>query len=152
MNETPDTTLDAYQRVLDAGDDVTLRRRVAAALMDSPMTTSQLDRRFDDTSLNAIRPRVNELLRRGCIKRDGKRTNPSGNDAYVHRVTPIGEAYVRGEADPEPEPTVTDHRKKVVDVTREYLRGNASRDVLHIAVESHDNAKRREDPRWNEGL
>lgn len=147
MTDTPQTSIDAYEEVLDAGDDVTLRRRVAAALADEPMTTNELVRRFDEGS-NAIRPRVNELVRMGCVERDGKRRNPSGHMAYVHHLTPTGRRYVRGEVEPEPDPPVSELKTKVVEVSRAYLAGDVDRDILRLAVERHDDMRRRADPEW----
>jgi hypothetical protein len=149
--DTP-TRTEAYQAIKEAGEDVALRRRIAAALAERPMTTHELAQAFPEHSKNAIRPRVNELLRMDCVARVDRRTNPSGHKAYVHELTTTGHAYVGGDVDPDPEPPVSEHRKRVVEIAREVARGKADRDVLTLAVQKHDAAKRRADPEWGGGL
>jgi len=150
--DTPQTKADAYREVKEAGDDVALRRRIAAALTDRGMTTHEVAAAFPDHSKNAIRPRLNELLRMGCVRRADTRTNPSGHEAYVHELTAEGYRYAAGDADPDPDPTLAEHRKRVVDVARKVATGDVDRDILRLAVEKHDRAKRRSDPEWDEGL
>lgn len=142
MTLSQDTSVAALKAVRDSGEDVTLRRRIATLLRDEPLTTHELTQRLDASS-NAVRPRIDELLRMGCVRRDGTRTNPSGHRAYVNHLTGRGLAYARGEIDPEPEPPLSALQRRVVDVAREVARGNADVDVLHLAVEAHDSAKRR---------
>ena len=149
MTADIDTRRSAYRDVRESGEDVTLRRQVANALSAEPMTTHELAQQFDTHGKNAIRPRVNELIRMGCVRRDGTRTNPSGHEAYVNRLTALGRDYARGADDPEPDPPVAEHRRKVVDAARAYLRGDCDRDILALAVERHDSAKRRVDPEWS---
>lgn len=148
---TPQTKAEAYREVKKAGDDVALRRRIAAALTGGGRTTHELTTEFDH-SKNAIRPRLNELLRMGCVRRTDTRTNPSGHEAYVHELTTQGYRYAAGEIDPDPAPPLAEHRKRVVKVARAVCRGEADRDILQLAVERHDAAKRRADPEWNGGL
>jgi len=152
MTTTPQTKADAYRDLLDSGEDVSLRRRVAAALHDSPATTSELADRFPDHSSNAIRPRVNELIRMGCVTRDGTRTNPSGHDAYIHELTDDGRAYLRGEVDPDPGDTVAQHAKDTVAVARRFVRGEADRAELVEQVAKHDATKQRFDPDFESPL
>lgn len=146
---TQDTSLDAFEAVRDAREDVSLRYRVAHELSQQPMTTNELGRAIPKHSANAIRPRVNELVRMGCVERRGKRENPSGHDAYVHHLTPRGKRYLAGDIDPEPMPTVAEQRRTVVAIAREYVRANADRDILHLAVEKHDDVKAKMDPDWS---
>lgn len=103
MNDgkSPKTKLEAYQEILEEGTDASLRKRVAAALSEQPMTTHELTQEFEE-SANAIRPRVNELLRMYCIKRTYTRKNPSGHEAYVYEITSRGLDYLDGAIDPDP--------------------------------------------------
>lgn len=146
MSDTPTTKADAYKEVLDAGEDVSLRKKVAAHLSKAPMTTDEITKKFPDRGKNSIRPRVNELLRMGCVRREGTRTNPSGNKAFVHHITSKGERYLRGEVDPEPTPPLSTIQGKVVDAARDYVRGDIDADVLEGIVAYHDRVKRRMDP------
>ena len=148
-SETPQTKRDSYEAIKNAGDDVTLRKRVAATIAMQPATTAELADRWPDRSANAIRPRVNELIRMGCVERRGTRENPSGHDAYIHHITPKGKRYLRNEIDPEPDPTLTELQSTVVDVARSYCHGDASKDELEQAVKNHDGAKLRREPDWN---
>lgn len=148
-NEIPQTRIKAYREWRDAGDDVSLRRRVAAALADQPRTTHELTEAFPEHSTNAIRPRVNELVRMECVRREGRRENPSGHEAYVHHLTDRGKAYLEKRITPEPGPTESELKTNVVDTAREVVRGNADRDVLQLAVEKHDSRKRQMDPEWS---
>ncbi len=150
--ETPPTKRQAYQDVKDAGEDVSLRRHVAAKLREQPDTTSGLVDRFPEHSSNAIRPRVNELLRMGCVERDGKRENPSGHEAYVHHITEKGERYLTGDVDPDPGATVAEQAKRVVAVARNVVAGNADSDDLEAAVREHDQTKARLDPDFTSDL
>lgn len=145
---TPDTSLEAFKEVRDSGDADNLRRRVAKEIAGDPRTTNELGKAIPDHSANAIRPRVNELIRMGCVKRDGKRRNPSGHDAYINHITPRGREYIHGLIDPDPGPTVSELQSKIVAIAREVVRGRADVDVLQIAIENHDKARRRADPEW----
>ena len=87
MSSTPQTKTDAYKRVKESGEDVSLREKVAASIADKPATTSELSDRFPEHSSNALRPRVDELLRMGCVKRSDTRINPSGHEAYIHHLS-----------------------------------------------------------------
>lgn len=144
--DTPSTSKEAYQQVLDEGEDVILRRRVAAALGDGSKTTHEIIQQFPEKSANAIRPRVNELIRMGCVERLGTRTNPSGHDAYVNHLTSRGERYALGEIEPTPSPPIAELKKEVVDTARAFLRGEAPEEDLRYAIMEHDDAKRRMDP------
>jgi len=146
--ETPTTKADAYKRVKEAGEDVSLRLKVAASIADEPATTSELADRFPEHSSNATRPRVDELLRMGCVERSGTRTNPSGHDAYVHHLTARGERYLRGEIDPDPGPTLSELKTEVVDVARAVVNGDAPTDALEGVVNDHDATKLTRDPDW----
>jgi len=150
--DTPDTKRDAYQATKDSGDDVSLRRQVAAALADQPDTTAGLSDRFPEHSANAIRPRVNELLRMQCVERDGKRENVSGHEAYLHHLTKKGERYLDGEIDPEPGATVAQEAKHVVAVARQVATENAPVEQLTEAVRSHDETKASMDPEFESEL
>ena len=148
MSSTPKTKTEAYKQIREAGDDVSLRKKVAASLADEPATTSGLSDRFPEHSSNALRPRVDELLRMGCVERSGTRTNPSGHDAYLHHVTTTGERYLRGEVDPDPGPTLSELKTEVVDAARAVVHGDASPDALETVVNDHDAAKLSRDPEW----
>ena len=148
MSTTPQTKTDAYKRVKESGEDVSLREKVAASIADEPATTSELSDRFPKHSSNALRPRVNELLRMGCVERSGKRTNASGHEAYIHHLTTTGERYLRGEVDPEPRPTLSELKTEVVDVARAVAHGDAPIDALETVVQNHDTAKLTRDPDW----
>ena len=146
--ETPQTKADAYKRVKEAGEDASLRLKVAASIADAPATTSELADRFPEHSSNATRPRVDELLRMGCVERSGTRTNPSGHDAYVHHLTERGERYLRGEVDPDPGPTLSELKTEVVDVARAVVNGDAPTDALEGVVNDHDATKLTRNPDW----
>jgi len=145
---TPTTKTEAYKEIKEAGDDVSLRKKVAASLADEPATTSGLSDRFPEHTSNALRPRVNELLRMGCVERSGTRTNPSGHDAYVHHTTATGERYLRDEVDPEPGPTLSELKTEVVDAARAFVNGDASEAALKQVVNDHDATKLARDPEW----
>ena len=140
---TTDTSRAAYADTRATGTDVSLREQIAASLKANPATTHELGERFPERSANAIRPRVNELLRMKCIERRGTRENPSGHAAAVHHLTDLGRAYLRGEADPEPGPTLAERKSDVLRVARAYVEGRCDRDVLRCAVESYDAAAER---------
>jgi len=146
---TPETKRDSFRTIKEAGDDVSLRKKVAAAIAMEPATTSELADRFEQHSSNATRPRVNELIRMGCVERSGTRTNPSGHDAYVHYITAKGERYLRGECDPEPAPTLSELQSEVVDAARAFCAGASNQERLEQAVKSHDGSKIRRDPEWS---
>lgn len=148
MGSTPQTKADAYERVTASGEDVSLRVKIAASIADEPATTSELADRFPDHSANATRPRVDELLRMGCVERSGTRTNPSGHDAYVHHLTARGEAYLRGEVDPDPGPTLSELKTDVVDVARAVVNDDAPVAALEQVVNDHDATKLTRDPDW----
>ena len=145
---TPHTKVESYKSIKEAGDDVSLRRKVAAEIAVNPTTTSELSDRFPEHSSNALRPRVNELIRMGCVERSGTRTNPSGHEAYVHHITAKGERYLAGEIEPEPNPPLSELKGEVVDIARSYLEGEATKDALETVVNDHDSAKIRREPNW----
>jgi len=145
---TPDTKREAYKHVKEAGEDVSLRRKVAASIAETPATTSELSGRFPEHSSNALRPRVDELLRMKCVERSGTRTNPSGHDAYVHHLTNRGARYLRGEIDPDPGPTLSELKTEVVDVARAVVHDDAPIDALETLVENHDAEKLAREPDW----
>ena len=145
---TPQTTTDAYKRVKESGEDVSLREKVAASIADEPATTSELSDRFPEHSSNALRPRVDELLRMGCIERSGTRTNPSGHEAVLHHLTNTGERYLRGEVDPDPGPTLSELKTEVVDAARAVVHEDAPIDALKTVVQNHDAEKLAREPDW----
>lgn len=145
---TPRTKADAYRAVLDRGEDVTLRKQVAAHIAKDPATTPELAARLSGRSKNAIRPRVNELLRMGCVRREGTRTTASGHEAFVHHITTTGQRYLAGECDPDPDPPLSELAVDVVDVARRVVAGQADTDDLHTAVARYDGAKQRRNPDW----
>jgi len=144
----PTTKVDAYTELKESGEDVSLRRQVAAAIASDPATTAGLADRFPDRSANAIRPRVDELLRMGCVERSGTRTNPSGHEAYVHVLTARGERYLRGEVNPDPRPTLSELKSDVVTVARAVVNGDTQEAALEEVVNDHDAAKLARDPDW----
>lgn len=146
MTETTDTSLAAYEHVRDTGEDVSLRRQVARAIAAEPATIQEVSNRFPEHSLNAVRPRINELVRMGVVERRGKRENPSGHAAYVHHVTDDGERYLRGEIDPEPDPPLAEVRRRVVDAARDYCDGRVDGQILQAVVDRHDKLQRKLDP------
>jgi len=143
--ESPQTKIDAYQALLDSGEDLSLRREVAIRLMDSPATTHELTQDFPERSANAIRPRVNELLRMGCVRRTDTRMNPSGNDAFVHELTRKGELYAQGDIDPSLPPTLASRKQAVVEAAREHIQ-ESDIEGLVAAVVEHDELAKRMDP------
>ena len=145
---TPQTKTDAYKRVKESGEDVSLRKKVAASIADDPATTSELSDRFPEHSSNALRPRVDELLRMRCIERSGTRTNPSGHEAVLHHLTNTGERYLRGEVDPDPGPTLSELKTEVVDAARAVVHDDAPIDALETVVQNHDAEKLARDPDW----
>lgn len=147
-DDAPTTTTDAYRSILDGGEDATLRRQVAAQIATASGTTPDIAGRFEERSKNAIRPRVNELVRMGCVKREGTETTAAGNDAFIHHITSRGERYLRGEIDPDPKPPLSELATDVVDATRAFLSGGCGRDELEVAVQRHDAAKQHRNPNW----
>ena len=145
---TPQTKTDAYKRVKESGEDVSLREKVAASIAEEPATTSELSDRFPEHSSNALRPRVDELLRMRCIERSGTRTNPSGHEAYVHHLTNTGGRYLRGEVDPDPGPTLSELKTEVVDAARAVVHEDAPIDALETVVQNHDAEKLAREPDW----
>ena len=148
-DRTPTTKRDSYQNIKETGEDEPLRRRVAAAIAEEPATTAELADRFPDKSNNAIRPRVNELVRMDCVVREGKRENPSGHDAYVHHLTERGTRFLEGEIDPEPSPPLSELQADIVDVARAYCSGEATKDELESAVALHDGTRMTRNPEWS---
>lgn len=142
----PDTKLEAYQEIKESGEDKSLRWQVARKLVDSPKTTHEIVQQFDSKSANAIRPRVNELVRMDCVRKSGRRTNPSGHEAYVNHLTATGWQYLQGRADPDPDPTVSQLKSEVAETAREFLREEADRTELAVAVERLDAMKDKMDP------
>jgi DNA-binding HxlR family transcriptional regulator len=148
-----DTSVNAFKKILAEGDDVILRKQVAAHLGTQPMTPHEVAQQFPSRSKNSIAPRLTELIRMGCVEKDGKRQTPSGNDAYVHHLTELGERYVVGDADPEMGKTVSEHKSEVVAVARRFVRGDiADKSILRLYLEDHDKAKHREEPEWTSPL
>lgn len=148
-DDTPTTTLEAYNDLTDDGDDASLRRQVAAAIAQDAGTTPEIAERFPDRSKNAIRPRVNELVRMECVRRDGKRKTAAGNKAFVHHITTRGERYVRGEIDPDPKPPLSELATDVVDAARAFLADELGNEGLTDALQQHDGAKLRRKPDWS---
>ena len=144
----PDTKREAYKRVKASGEDVSLRKKVAASIAEEPATTSEISDRFPEHSSNALRPRVDELRRMGCVERSGTRTNPSGHEAYVHYLTNTGERYLRGEVDPDPGPTLSELKTEVVDAARAVVHEDAPIDALESVVQNHDAEKLAREPDW----
>ena len=147
MSKT-DTSRKAYREILENGTDVSLRKQVCAYIAGEPSTTHELSQAFPDNSQNAVRPRVDELLRMGCIIREGKRTNPSGHEAYVHHITETGHDYLKGKIDPPVEPPLSEYQAHVVDFARKVCKDEAWLPRLVSAIEHHDNAKHRRNPEW----
>jgi len=147
-DDTPRTTADAYRQVLDRGEDVTLRKRVAAHIAKEPATTPELAARLAGRSKNAVRPRVNELVRMGCVRREGTRTTDSGHEAFVHHITDTGQRYLAGECDPDPAPPLSELAVDVVDVARRVVADAVATDALADAVAEYDTAKHRRNPDW----
>ena len=140
----PKTKLESYQTTKDDETDTSLRYQVALELFQNgSQTTHELTQAFEDRSKNAIRPRVNELLRMRCVKREGTRQNPSGHDAAVHHITTRGIQYLRGQVEPEPGPTLSELKTEVVDVARKVVAGDADFDILQLAIEKYDQEKER---------
>lgn len=149
-DSTPQTTRKSYQHIRDSRDDVALRKRVAAQIAVSPSTTMEATQALTDASRNAVRPRINELIRMGCVKREGKRENPSGKDAYVHHLTDTGERYLAGEIDPEPNPPLSELQADVVEIARAFCAGEATENELQERVETHDDMKAKRNPEWEQ--
>ena len=147
MSKT-DTSRKAYRKILEEGTDVSLRKQVCAYIAGEPSTTHELSKAFPDNSQNAIRPRVDELIRMGCIIREGKRENPSGHEAYVHHITETGHDYLKGKIDPKPLPRLTELEGVVVVTARAFLAGHMSESELEETVVTHDTAKHRRNPEW----
>lgn len=142
----PDTSTQAYQQVRQTNQDTSLRQRVAQTLRDEPLTTNELVNRIPEHSANAIRPRVNELIRMGCVKRKGKRTNPSGHAAYVNHLTTAGERYLAGDIDPDPGPSPAQLKTQTIEAARRYLKGEIDRSAVALKLMQYDEMRRRLDP------
>ena len=141
------TKLEAYQTIKEEGTDISLRQQVALVLAgNEPLTTQEIAKQFPKRSLNAIRPRVNELLRMDCIKRDGRKTNPSGHDAYLHHLTDTGIRYLNGEVDPEPDPPIAELQRMVVKAARDYCNDKVDVAILKTVVDRNDRVQKRMDP------
>lgn len=141
------TRTDAYQTVTDTDEDVSLRRQVATVVeLHGPLTTQEIAQQFPERSLNAIRPRVNELVRMGCVERKGRKENPSGHEAYLHHLTDTGREYVAGHINPDPEPPIAELQRMVVKAARDYINGEIDPFILRTTVERHDRVKRQMDP------
>ena len=147
-DRTTDTSRKAYKEILENGTDESLRKQVCAYIAGEPSTTHELSKAFPERSQNAIRPRVDELIRMGCIIREGKRENPSGHEAYVHHITERGEKYLQGEIDPTPNPPLSELQSNVVETARQFCTGNFDMVLLEAALETHDTAKHRRNPEW----
>jgi len=147
-DQTPQTSHDSYRAIRDSGDDAGLRKRVCAAIALSPLTTKETKQALGDASLNAVRPRINELIRMGCVQREGKRENPSGMDAYIHHVTPTGKRYLAGDVDPEVAPPLSELQRNVVEVARSFCAGDVGQATLQDAVSEHDTIKQQRNPEW----
>ena len=147
-DRTADTSRQAYKEILENGTGESLRKQVCAYIAGEPSTTHELSKAFPERSQNAIRPRVDELIRMGCIIRDGKRENPSGHEAYVHHITQTGEEYLQGKIDPKPLPRLTELEGVVVVTARAFLAGHMSESELKETVVTHDTAKHRRNPDW----
>ena len=147
-DRTADTSKQAYKEILENGTDASLRKQVCAYIAGEPSTTHELSKAFPDRSQNAIRPRVDELIRMGCIIREGKRENPSGHEAYVHHITETGHDYLKGKIDPKPLPRLTELEGVVVVTARAFLAGHMSESELKETVVTHDTAKHRRNPEW----
>jgi len=145
---TPETKAESYRQTVEEGEDVSLRRRVAGAIAGEPRTTHELTEEFEDRSANAIRPRVNELIRMGCVDRTDTRENPSGHEAYVHEITEAGLEYLDREIDPDPGPPISELKTQVLDRAREYVNGVTTKDRLEQAVEAHDAVRKHREPGW----
>jgi hypothetical protein len=143
---------DAFAAIIESGDDVILRKQVAAHIGHEPMTPHEVTQQFPDRSKNSIAPRLTELIRMGCAVKKGTRTTPAGNEAYIHHLTETGEQYVKGEVDPPQQKTVSEHKTEVVDAARKLLRGEINQTILRLFVEDHDEAKSRVDPEWDNGI
>lgn len=120
----PETSNDAYQTLLDRGEDETLRERVLRVLLAEPSTAKQVRKRLPERrSMNSVRPRINELLRMGLVFRTGKRKNPSGHDAYVYDAVRVrARKYLAGEYDPELLPTRSSLQDDLEEAVREWRR------------------------------
>jgi len=145
---TPQTTRQSYQHIRDSGEDVALRKRVCAAIALEPSTTKETKQALGDASLNAVRPRINELIRMGCVRREGKRENPSGMVAYIHHVTPTGKSYLAGDVEPEVAPPLSELQRNVVEVARAFCAGDVGQEALTDAVSEHDTIKKQRNPEW----
>lgn len=148
MSRVPHTSIDAFRAIREAGEDVNLRLRLLALTAIEPRTSKELEMQVDNP-VNTVTARMNELIRRGLVVRRKKRENPSGHDAYVNEVTDLGRRVLRGEVpEPDPDPSITDRQRKVVEIARRYLNGEVDRDFLQLAVERHDETQRALDPGW----
>lgn len=144
---TEPTKKEAYQELKASGEDLSLQKEVAKTIAEvGPMTTHEIAGEFPSREKNGIRPRVTELVQMGCLRREGTRMNPSGNEAAVHHLTSLGWSYLLGRADPDPKPSVSELQTQAVDVARQYLREEVNRAELAMAVERVDEMKSRMDP------
>lgn len=148
-HSTQPTSLTAFEELREEDEDVSLRKQVAAEIAANPATNEELYQRIENRSRSSIRPRVNELVRMGCVKREGTRETMSGNDAYVHHITDKGRDYLEGEVDPDPLPPLSQVQTKVVQIARQVVYGSTDQETLESAVLKHDALKRRRDPDWS---
>lgn len=153
MSKAPhatDTSVRAYQEILDAGRDDNDQRYIAAliAQADDGLINEEIAKR-SGIPRRTVNPRVNELLRKGVVERDGtERETDSGGSGKVHYLTKTGERFIRGEVDPEEVEPVSKQRRRVLDIARKYVNGDVDEDILQIAIERHDDLKRRQNPDW----
>jgi len=145
---TPETKAESYKQTVEEGTDVSLRRKVAGAIAGRPRTTHELTQEFEDRSANAIRPRVNELIRMGCVDRTDTRENPSGHEANVLEITATGLEYLDREIDPDPGPPMSELKTRVLDRARELVQGEIMEEELEQAVRAHDAVKKHREPGW----
>ena len=142
MSSIPET---AKQALIDT-DTASLEKRVLASIAQEPGTRHELTQRFPNSE-NAVGPRINDLLRRGCVKRLGKRENPSGHEAYVHHITQTGKKWLAGEIDkPTKDPTLSELERDVITAARDYCNDKVDVAILKMLVERHDRMKARIDP------
>lgn len=146
-----ETSIEAWREVKDAGKDTTQQRKVAAALAIRPMTNEELTEFIPEMGENSVAPRVNELVRKECVEREGTRPTKQDNSAKVNHLTEKGERFLAQESDFEKKPTISERKKRVVDVAREVVWGETDPNALEIAVQAHDDAQRRLDPTWEPG-
>lgn len=149
MTDPKRTRAESYKETLDRGDDVTQAEEVALILAEESLTAKELAERVSfggtgDTE-KRVDARLDYLLRRGLVYRDGTRVNEStGREAVINHLSPTGEQWLAGEIPtPERNPSLQSLREDVVDAARMYLRGEIDRDVLHLYVDTYDTERAR---------